>query len=161
MKLTPLCGRIIVESRGVEEETDSGVIVPERYLDDSDICTTKESGVRIIRKRGSGVPIGDRTYLIEEDDVLAVMVNDEWNPTGKNVLVRKCLDPEDRAGLVSLSDRTTRFAEILAAGPDSGLEDDIGGLAYVDDIAEKPQKVEDTIDDWIISSNVIEFVMGD
>lgn len=159
-KITPLKGKLIVTSRGIKEEMEGGVVVPTQYLVDSDICTN-ESGGKLVRKSGAGYPLGDHKYILLDEHVIARLFDGEWQPTMNMVIVRKCLDAEDQSGLVMLGSRKNRFAEVLAAGPLSGLETFVGSLVHVDEAAGMPQKVEDTIDDWLVSSDMIEFITGD
>lgn len=150
----------MVESRGIKEETEGGIIVPGKYLDNSDVCTVEGSGVVVLRKRGAGRSIGDARYILDELDILGVYIDGELVPSGTHVLARKCLDPEEQE-VITLGTRKTQFVEILAAGDESALKDDVGKLAYVDASKSLPQKVEETIDDWIIRDEDIEFVIGD
>lgn len=159
-KMKPLNHRLIVNSRGIKEPEEGEVIVPEQYLKNSDVCKTEDGGVTIIKKEGSGVEIGETSYIIEQDDVLAVQVDGHWEPSAEFLIIRKALDPTDESGLVSLHKRSNRFAEILAAGSKTRLENDIGNFAYIAETGGRPQKIEETLDDWIIHSDLIEFVIG-
>ena len=159
MKINPLNGRLLVRSRGIKEECD-GLIIPKHHLENSNICMTEDRKT-IIKRIGSGLQVEDDFYILEPEDVLAEIVGKDIHPLNGMVLVRKCLDPEDDSGLITLADRQTRFAEILAVAPDSALKDDIGRLAYVDDMKSRPEKIEETQDDWLIPESIIEFVMGE
>lgn len=160
-KFTATKGKLLVTSRGIEEETESGIVVPKECLTNSDVCTIEDSGVVILKKLGSGVNVADTAYIIKEEDVVALLVEEEWQPSEEYVIVRKCLDPTDDSGIITLDQRKTQFAEILAAGSRSGLQDDIGSFAHVNDRIELPQKIEETQDDWIVHMDSIEFVIGD
>jgi hypothetical protein len=156
----PLNGRLIVVSRGIKPE-DGGIVIPDHLLDDSDVCTVEQTGETIIRERGVGRFLGYRTYIIESDQVLAKIVDNKIIPSEGIFLGRKCLDPEDDAGIVTLSDRKNQFVEILAVNEQSELKEDIGCLAYVDVSKKLPQKVEETIDDWLIHESEVEFITGE
>jgi len=158
-KYRALPGKTIVKSRGIEQECGNGIYIPSQYLDDSDVCTVEESGVRVLRKRGMGTPIGDSCYILADEHIIGVYADGRLQPVGNHILLRKCLDPDEE--IVTPGTRKTQFAEILAAGDDSALKDYVGNLAYVDLDGELPQKVEDTIDDWIVHEDSIEFVIGE
>ena len=160
MKINPINGNLLVTSRGIKQECEGGIIIPKHNLSNSNICTT-EDGRTIIKRVGTGLEVDDVRYLIGKDDVLAEIIDGEIYPVQGMVLVRKCLDPEDDSGLIFLDKRKTRFAEILAVGPLSGLQGCIGELGYVNDLETAPEKVEDTQDDWLIPESIIEFVIGD
>jgi co-chaperonin GroES (HSP10) len=157
MIIRPIGDRILVTSRGVKEDAGA-VVVPGRYLRDSNICTT-QSGQRVIIRDLSAHELGDREKIISAKDLLAAEVDGEWRPMGTNVIVRKCIDPDEGEIITSLSKRKTRFAEVVAAGPDSVLKDRIGWLAHVEDMVSHPQKVEDTEDDWITNDDSILMVV--
>ena len=161
MKIHPMKGKMLVTSRGIEEECDGGIVIPKHNLSNSNICATGD-GRTIIKRIGSGYPIDETRYIIsEEEDLIAEIVDGEVLPRNGMVLVRKCIDPENEAGLITLNDRQTRFAEILAVSPESRLKDDVGRLGYVNDLETNPEKVEETQDDWLIPESIIEFVIGD
>lgn len=152
--------RLIVTSRGIKTEA-AGIVIPDHLLDDSDECLVDETGETIIRERGAGFPLGDRKYIIEKEEVLAKIIDGNIVPEKGVVYVRKCLDPSDEGGIITLSNRKNQFVEILAVHPDSELKEDIGNLAYVDVSKKLPQKVEETIDDWLIFESEIEFTTGE
>lgn len=158
-KITPLNGRLVVKSRGTNE--GDGVIIPEKFLLNSNVCSVDPCGTIIVKDENSGLEIGECEYIIDSTDVLATLKDDEWIPNGKWILARKAIDPEDDSGVITPYTRSTRFAEILAAGDRSGLQSDIGKFAHVDESIRAPQKVEETFDDWFIHSDAIEFVIGE
>lgn len=153
MSIQPIGTRLLVTSRGIKEETGD-IVVPGKFLRDSNICTT-ELDQRVIVRDHSGHDVGEHRRIVDRDDLLAVEVGGQWAPTGKNVILRKCIDPDEGEIITSLSVRKTKFAEVVAAGPDSVLKDYIGWLAYVDDITYHIQKIEDTEDDWVATEKSI------
>lgn len=152
-KYTTLGNRIIVTSRGINEDS-SGIVVPEPYLRDSNVCTAEDGTVVIIEDR-SGYDIGDGRLLMEPEEIIAKIIDGNVLPSFDWVLVRKCEDPEDEGIISSLSTRKTEFAEVLAGGKDSVLKDYKGWLAHVDPTNVAPQKVEDTLDDWLVREGQI------
>ena len=157
-KYTPLRERIIVTSRGINEDC-SGVVVPEPYLRDSNVCVTEDGQTVIIADR-SGYDLGDGRLLMEPEEIIAKVVEGAVLPSFNWILVRKCEDPEDEGVISSLSTRKTEFAEVLEGGPDSVLKDYKGWLAHVDPTNVAPQKVEDTIDDWLVVEDQISMAVN-
>jgi hypothetical protein len=150
-KLTMIQNRRLVTSRGIEEIA-GGVFIPKHNLTDSNICTTVD-GQRIIKCASKGVEVGDHRYIVDEEDIIAIEHEGRWVPMGNWMLVRKCIDPEPEGGVIThLGKRATRFAEILAVGGKTMLEELVGYLAYITEGA-NPQKVEDTEDDWLVKTD--------
>ena len=158
MIIRPIGDRLLVTSRGIKEENGT-IVIPNQYLRDSNICVT-ESGQRVIIKDLSGHELGEHKKIVANKDILAVEVDGVWKPMGSCVLVRKCIDPDEGEIITSLSKRKTKFAEVVAVGPDSVLKDYIGWLAHVEDVTSNPQKVEDTEDDWITNDDSILMVVN-
>jgi co-chaperonin GroES (HSP10) len=151
--MKPLGNRIVVTSRGIKEEA-GGVIMPKQFLRDSNICIT-DNGDRVIVRDNSGFDIGDHRRIVGESDVLAFIKDDgAVSPTGKIVLLRKCIDPEEII-ITSLSKNKSQFAEIIAVGSETMLEGDVGSLAYVSDLDGLVQKVEETEADFLIEEDAI------
>jgi len=154
--IKPIGDRVIVTSRGIKEDV-GGVVIPEKFLRDSNVCTRECGEVVIIRDR-SGYELPNRQRIIENEDVIAKIVDGNVVPLGEYVLVRKCIDPEEVI-ITSVSDNKSRFAEILAVGEKTMLQDDIGMLAYVENINHGLQKVEETEADWLLKESSILMVV--
>jgi len=154
-KLTASNGRVIVKSRGVREEMECGLVIPKKFLKDSNVCTT-DQGELVIILNNAGYETGDGRLIVREDEIIATIHGDSVAPRKGWILGRKCADPEDDSGLVALSDRQNQFVEVLAGGELYGVEDDSGWLAYVIEEGD-PQKVEDSVDDWLIDATDIKF----
>lgn len=154
-KLTPLSGRRIFISRGIKEEMECGLVVPAKFLTGSSLGTD-DLGRTVIIRDGSGYDAGDGQKIVEEQDIIAVVKGGKIYPQEGWLLGRKCEDPQDDSGLVSLKERENRFVEVLAGGGRFGVEDRNGWLAYVSETA-SPQKIEDCEDDWLVPRDGIKF----
>ena len=154
-KYIPINDNILVTSRGVD--VMAGLIeVPEQYLRDSNVCTT-EDGQTIIVLDNTGYELSDHRRIIKKTDVIAKIIDGKIKPIYDWVLVRKCIDKKEALILPSRTGNSSRFAEILAVGPDTMLEGEIGQLGY---IAEgEMQKVEETEADWLIRERLIQFIV--
>ena len=154
--INPVGDRVVVTSRGIKEDV-GGVVIPEKFLRDSNICTRECGEVVIIRDR-SGYELDDHKRIVESDDIIAEIVDGTIVPLGEYVLVRKCIDPEEEI-ITSVSNNKSQFAEILAVGEKTMLQDDIGMLACVENINHGLQKVEETEADWLLKESSILMVV--
>ena len=155
--VTPHGERTLVKSRGVAEEMDSGLIVPKKFLRNSDVCTTQDGRTVIVKSHSDrsirGMEIEDGLWIVENKDILAELVDGAIIPKGKYIHARKCLDVDD--GIERVSERYTQFVEVIAAGGDA--EGAVGDFGYVEESALGIQKIEDTNDDWLIDEEDILF----
>ena len=154
--IKPIGDRVVVTSRGIKEDT-GGSVVPEKFLRDSNVCTTEE-GITVIIRDMSGFDLGAHKRIVYSNDIIAEIVGDDVVPLGEYVLIRKCIDPEEEI-ITSLSNNKSQFAEILAVGEKTMLQDDIGMLAYVENINHGLQKVEETEADWLLKESSILMVV--
>ena len=149
--ITVVGNRTLVTSRGIKE-FDGTLYIPKHNLKDSNVCTT-EDGHTVIIRDGSGYGLGECRYIVNNENIIAEIRDGKVVPLGKFLLVRKCIDPPDDGEVIaSLSKNKTRFAEILAVGNATMLEECIGWLAYVKDDA-LPQSVEDSKVDWLVEKS--------
>ena len=155
-RIAPLGKRTLVHSRGVKEEMECGLIVPKQYLRNSDVCTTDDGRVVVIRSL-SGLEVGDKSYIVDNKNILAEIRNGCIIPLGKRILGRKCEDSDD--GIVRLGSRYSQFVEVLAAG--EGASGAVGSFAYVTENALNIQHVEDGFDEWLIDESEILFYATD
>ena len=151
-KLTAIGERIIVKSRGVKEEMESGLIIPEKFLRSSNVCTT-ESGEVVIIRDYTHKDVGDGRWIVETKNILAEIRGNVIIPAKDIVHVRKCEDPDD--GIIRTTTRNTQFAEVISCGPDGCGES--GWFAYVTPDAVTLQKIEDGFDEWLIPESDILF----
>jgi len=156
-KFTPLGDRTLVRSRGIKEEMEGGLIVPTKFLRNSDVCSTDDGRTVIVRSHSEkgirGREISDGVWIVENKNILAEITEGCIIPHGTNVYARKCKDIFD--GIERVGGRENQFVEVLAAGCDT--EGVAGYLGYVEETALSIQKVEDTIDDWLIDERDVKF----
>lgn len=153
--ITPLGNRTLVRSRGIKEEMDGGLIIPKKFLRNSDVCTADDGRVLIVKSHSDkgvgGMEIEDGVWIVENKNIIAEIVGEQIVPMGRYIYARKCLDNDD--GIIRLGNRQTQFIEVLASGEDA--EGDVGDFGYVSESALSIQKIEDSRDDWLIDEEDI------
>jgi len=154
-KLTPNKGRRIFTSRGIKEEMECGLVIPAKFLRNSNVGTD-DLGRNVIVLDNAGHELDDGIRIVYEEAIIATIENGSIMPSKGFILGRKCEDPKDESGLVGLADRKNQFVEVLAGGYRFGIEDSNGWLAYVSEVG-NPQKVEDSEDDWLIPVEDVKF----
>jgi hypothetical protein len=147
--------RVIVTSRGIKEEMKSGLVVPAQFLRKSNVCTDSDGRTWIIRDRSEN-ELPDGRWVVDRRNLLAQIEEGRIIPQKGVVYARKCEDPDDGV-LRADGKRHNQFAEILAAGPRTGIEEYAGAFAFVK-LDAAPQAVEDGDDEWLIDIEDIEFV---
>ena len=159
MKMKANGNRTIVTSRGTKAEMKCGLVLPDTVLRKSNVCTDEDGRIVIIKDHHY-IELPEGKWLVHNDDLLACIVDGKVIPFEGVIYCRKCEDPDSDV-ILSTSKRTTQFAEILAAGRRTGVEDYIGWMIYVAEGAE-PQPVEDGNDEWLVDvSDVLMAVQGD
>ena len=143
---TPLGKRTLVTSRGVSTELEGGLVMPKEFLRDSDVCTT-DDGRTVIIKSHSGKLVSDRTYIVDNKNILAEILNGCIIPQGKRILARKCED-DKTDGILRIGSRYSQFVEVLAVG--DSAEGRVGDFGYVSESALNIQRVEEGLDEWLI-----------